>query len=254
MCTVGFVRLPCGTFLFKNRDLLKKRGEEIAVSERCIGIMAGADNYVTALNSAGIAFASTTVMDRKRLAEVYSLPLEGYKPTDFPQNIKPTTILSKAIKNPSVSIRELLKTLKENAGEYKASTITLCNRKKCYEIETVGDIFVSREVKSDRFAKSNHFVHIPTFGPQKRGEYPSSFERLSKMKELISGARNLRDIILLLRNHEGGKENSICRHGKSKTVSSVIIDLNGVAYYAKGQPCKNNYAVHVLSNQTDIFR
>ena len=247
MCTLGAVK---GRYLFKNRDM----SSQVLVKEEIItgmGIysyigIAGTGNQEEAglnsgINAKGIAAGVTYVGDGRLEEEITEKKPRGFIVEEI---LKNCSNLEQA-KDMAVSF------LTDHI--YVGGNIIIASREGVVSIEEYEGRFSAEIHDSGIFVRANHFCNLELPDGSLK-HYKESKIRYDTMREYLStrygAGLSLEEVKTILKSHDG--EAPICKHkGKALgvTVSSVIYDLETrKMYYARGNPCENEYSILKISN------
>jgi len=222
MCTL-FSSVSQG-LLAKNRDKNEPTIEEVYQDDDLIAVRTiGSGYFGLGLNKYGVGFISSAINTPAWTAtaekgevelarEIYQAENEGC--------ISPTRIVSDAL-GTAESIAPLINLVTNQHQGYIGYNVLLMDDSGAVRIECREKQTHVTELLNDT-AVTNHFSKI-RFGPAKRGDYPSSFDRLDRaaLEAQTLSRENLFRILL-----PGGTEDYLFwREGHFFTVSSSILDL-----------------------------
>lgn len=118
--------------------------------------------------------------------------------------------------------------------------IVIADRKRVVAIEYLPRNFKTKEIRKGFLVRSNHFCFQKY---SRKGK--SSYSRYKTASNSIQADSTLKGIMKLCKNHENGPScNSICRHGKWRTIASVIMTAGkkiSCHYVINTSPCKSDY-------------
>jgi|Deesub1362A_J573_1020465.scaffolds.fasta_scaffold00216_46 hypothetical protein len=223
MCTTGAIKLEY-FILFKTRDPVKgMKVEEEVKKEENVLLITNEDGVYGGLNSEGIAAVCSVVRSG-----------EEYDTEKFIGNVIP-----EILKEPEVD--KAVKVAQAELVNFAPGNLIICSMDRCFVIESSEKESVVREV-TDKVVRTNHFIYL-SYGPKRIAEYPSTFHRYKRARELLEYAKEFEDIKSLLKDHENGpSDNSICRHGDRFTSSAFVIETAPRAlYYVSGHPCEGEF-------------
>ena len=229
MCTMGAIQLSY-YILFKTRDPVKGMKVEDGVVEE--------ENGLFIKNEEGVYGG----IGRSGISAICSIVRIGgeYDNEKFIGNIIPEVVAEKDITRAVGVARAELR-------NYAPGNLIIASNDRCFVIESTGKDINVLEVRG-KVVRTNHFVYLEA-GPRKMEEYPSTFLRYRRARELLETVRNIDDLKSLLRDHENGpSENSICRHGDKYTSSAFILETAPKKiHYLSGHPCEGEFEVFTFS-------
>jgi len=234
------------TLLFKNRDMISQNHrDELFYDVDCFGIR-GINNatgkvegITIGINRHGLAIANTHV-----------------KSTPDPSFHKLTEQLLMFAKDAEDCVGMTVDQLKTAKG-YQWGNLVLADLDSMLVIELAGSDH-SLEWSERRVLRTSHHIMLDTEQTlrEENIDYDSSVKRVERGYELIRHVSKVQDVFSLLKDH-GDKEgkSSLCRHPEGDenvaTVMSYVIEIDQnqgsgrpkiVFHFAKGNPCKANYA------------
>lgn len=234
-CTIGWIKTEKGYILFKNRDLsaknpifsnmLRKSEKDVIFSDRKL------KGTWFAINKQGIGIVSADGPYK-----------EGKESESFKRKIQKEAfdeITKRGIKSVDEAT-ELYKKICMKEEIYSSANIILCNNKRANVIEIAPDK-VNIAVYHDKVFRTNHFFNMKEFN-EETDSLKRSIKRLKKIDNLAKDVKKPEEIISILKYHSKDSDESICRHGKSTTMASVVaeyvpnkVNLN---YVLNKHPCE----------------
>ena len=227
MCTIGCACLD-NTYIFKNRDPIRgtpfdERVERVTANDINMLVIRNDLGCYGGINQEGVCVVGTFVnmiadqnnyFDGDNLLEILGMG----------------------------NIHRLLEFLQTNPSAYYGNLIC-SDGISSYAFELNGRETDCFSIE-DRYLMTNHFQRINkairTINDPFIEEWTHS--RLERGKALLDASLTRRDIELLLSDHKGYPELSICNHGRIPTASSYIFDCSQKKlYYCHGNPCSGSY-------------
>ncbi len=231
MCTMGAIRLSYYV-LFKTRDPVKGMKAEDEVVEEEDGLfIKNEEGVYGGLGESGISAICSVVR------------IEGEYDTErFIGNIIPDVIKEN-------DITKAVGLARSELSDYAPGNLIIASPDRCFVLESIGSEVNVVEMR-DKVVRTNHFIYLNA-GPRKKEEYPSTFIRYRRARELLEGVKSVDDLKSLLRDHENGpSENSICRHGEKFTSSAFILETTPKkVHYISGHPCEGEFQVYTLTGE-----
>lgn len=159
--------------------------------------------------------------------------------TGIPRNIIARAILSAKSMDEAVEIA----TDPDRASSYNNIITTVG---KSVSVEASATDFDILETEDGVVCHSNHYTLPKMFKYEGKPNYTSSIDRLNSAKYQTENSTIAEeDLIKILRSHgkDGtGSDSTICRHGDSPTLFSVLINVDkGEVKLCSGNPCENEF-------------
>ncbi len=231
MCTMGTIKLSYYV-LFKTRDPVKGMKTEDGVVREENGLfIKNEEGVYGGIGEKGISAICSVVR------------IDGeYETERFIGNIIPDVVKEG-------DITKAVGFARAELSNYAPGNLIIASADRCFVLESTGSEVNAVEVR-DKVVRTNHFIYIHA-GPRKKEEYPSTFIRYRRARELLESVKSVDDLKSLLKDHENGpSENSICRHGERFTSSAFILETAPrKVHYTSGHPCEGEFREYTLAEE-----